>query len=191
MLFPNQGHWTEKQYLALDTNHLIEFRDGCLEMLPMPTLLHQLIARFLFTRLTSFVASHAEGEVLFAPLPIRPRPGLRREPDILYLRPERIPKNLRSYPEGADLVVEVVSEGAENRRRDLEEKPLDYAAAGIPEYWIVDPEQGTIRVLVLDGDKYRVHGEFGRGQTADSVLLAGFAVKVDEVLPPDGSAPAA
>jgi Uma2 family endonuclease len=68
---------------------------------------------------------------------------------------------------------------------------LEYAAAGIPEYWIVDPEQSTIRVLALDGDKYRLHGEFGRGQKATSVLLAGFEIQVDEVLPPDGSAPGA
>jgi hypothetical protein len=36
-LFPIQGDWTEAEYLALDTNHLIEFSDGHLEFLPMPT----------------------------------------------------------------------------------------------------------------------------------------------------------
>jgi Uma2 family endonuclease len=143
----------------------------------------------LFKRLEAFDASHDEGEVFFAPLPIRLRPGLQRQPDILYLRPEHIPKDPKSQPEKAALVVEIVSEGAENRRRDFEEKPLDYQAAGIPEYWIVDPEQAKIRVLVLEGDTYRLHGDFGRGQTATSVLLSGFEAGVDEVLPPDGSAP--
>ena len=42
-LFPNQGTWTADEYLALDTNHLIEFSDGVLEVLPMPTEQHQLI----------------------------------------------------------------------------------------------------------------------------------------------------
>ena len=43
LLFPFQGEWTESAYLALDTNRLIELSDGCLEFLPMPTVLHQLI----------------------------------------------------------------------------------------------------------------------------------------------------
>ena len=34
-LFPAQGHWTEEEYLALDTNHLIEFSQGQLEVLPI------------------------------------------------------------------------------------------------------------------------------------------------------------
>ncbi len=42
--------------------------------------------------------------------------------------------------------------------RDLVEKREEYARAGIPEYWIVDPEQGQITVLALDGTGYAVHG---------------------------------
>src|SRR5712692_7578885 len=34
-LFPDQGTWTEGEYLALDTNHLIELSNGRLEVLPM------------------------------------------------------------------------------------------------------------------------------------------------------------
>ncbi|MBI3463073.1 MAG: Uma2 family endonuclease, partial [Planctomycetes bacterium] len=79
------------------------------------------------------------------------------------------------------LVMEVVSEGAESRKRDLETKRREYAAAGIPEYWIVDPEEQKVTVLTLDGGTYRVHGEFRPGETATSVLLRGFAVAVRDV----------
>jgi Uma2 family endonuclease len=58
----------------------------------------------------------------------------------------------------------------------------DYAEAGIPEYWIVYPDAGTITVLRLVGGAYREHGVFQRGDTATSVLLDGFAVDVQEVL---------
>jgi len=179
-LFPPQGEWTEEEYLALNTSRLIELSDGCLEVLPMPTPLHQLIVRFLFRLLDAFVLSQGLGEVFFAPLPVRLWSGKYREPDIIYVRPERI-RSLRKQLDGADLAMEVVSEGAENRERDLETKRREYAKAGIGEYWIVDLQERRITVLALDGRVYRVHGQFGPGTQATSVLLPGFAVAVDNV----------
>lgn len=180
LLFPPQGEWTESAYLALDTNRLIELSDGCLEFLPMPTVFHQLIVNFLHRSLQAYVAAHASGFVLFAPLPVRLGPGKFREPDIVYVRRERVP-NLRGQPQGADLAMEVVSEGAENRKRDLEIKRQEYAQAGISEYWIVDPQEQRITVLTLDGQSYRVHGEFVPGMQATSVLLPGLSVDVKAV----------
>ena len=179
-LFPAQGHWEESDYLSIGTNHLVEFDDGCIEVLPMPTLLHQMIVRFLFKALEAHVAAHASGEVLFAPLPVRLWSGKYREPDIIYVRPKRVRK-VRGQPHGADLVMEVVSEGVENRERDLNTKPAEYARARIAEYWIVDPEAHRITVLTLDGPTYRTHGEFGRGTRATSVLFPGFSLDVDAV----------
>jgi Uma2 family endonuclease len=179
-LFPTQGNWTEAEYLALGTNRLVELCDGRLEVLPMPTMLHQLIAKFLYDALEAFVKGRLPGIVLFASLPVRLWPGRLREPDLIYLTPQRV-RNVRGQPDGADLVMEVVSPGTENRERDLEIKRREYAQAGIAEYWIVDPEERRITVLALDGQTYRVHGEFGPGAQATSVLLAGFAVAVDDV----------
>jgi hypothetical protein len=39
-LFPEQGQWTEGAYLALNTRRMIELSDGCLEVLPVPTIFH-------------------------------------------------------------------------------------------------------------------------------------------------------
>ncbi len=175
-----QGQWSEEEYLALDTNHLVEFCDGCLEVLPMVTIFHQRLVAFLHEILRKFVADHTEGYVLTAPLPVHLRPGKFREPDIVYLRPYRI-KDIHGQPEGADLVVEVVREGEENRHRDLVTKPEEYAKAGISEYWIVDPQERRITVLVLEGETYREHGGFSSGTTATSVLPAGFTASVDAV----------
>jgi Uma2 family endonuclease len=47
------------------------------------------------------------------------------------------------------LVVEVVSPGKENQDRDYRYKRSEYAARGIAEYWIVDPEQAQVVVLSL------------------------------------------
>jgi Uma2 family endonuclease len=180
-LFPAQGDWTEEEYLALDTNHLVELAGGCLEVHPVPTLPHQLIVRYLFGLLNAFVEARKLGFVLFAPLPVWLGPRTFREPDVVFLRSERA-RGVKKYPQGADLAMEVVSEGAENRQRDLETKPKEYAAARISEYWIVDPEQATITVLTLDGATYREHGVFRIGDVATSVLLPGFAAAVQDVL---------
>jgi Uma2 family endonuclease len=180
LLFPPQGEWTEAEYLALDTNHLVELSEGCLEVLPMPTISHQLIVKYLHKLLEAFVAAHATGLVLFAPLPVRLWSGKFREPDIVYCKPERV-GNFHGQPSGADLVVEVVSEGEENRERDLEIKRREYAAAGIAEYWIADPQDRQITVLTLEGQAYREHGVFRIGTEASSVLLPGFTVPVEAV----------
>ena len=77
------------------------------------------------------------------------------------------------------MALEVVS--ADKPERDLVEKRGDYAEAGIPEYWIVNPLDETVTVLTLDGDAYSESGVFRRGESATSALLEGFAVRVDEV----------
>ena len=66
LFYPTQGEWTETDYLALDANssRMIELSDGCLEVLPMPTFLHQFIVRYLFQRFDEFVAARALGQVL-------------------------------------------------------------------------------------------------------------------------------
>jgi Uma2 family endonuclease len=179
MLFPAQGEWTETQYLALNgMNRMVELSNGCLEILPMPTPLHQRIVDYLFSLLKAFVAAGGLGEVFFAPLPVRLWEGKFREPDIMFFQPGRI-ANPRKQPDGVDLAMEVVSEGDENRERDLQTKRIEYAAAKVPEYWIVDPELNQIMVLCLDGESYRVHGVFGTGTKATSLLLTGFEVEVD------------
>lgn len=175
-LFPDQGEWPETEYLDLITNQLIEYVDGRLEFLPMPTRAHQFIARYVFRLLDEYVRSRSLGNALFAPYRVRVRRGKFREPDVLYVAQGR--KMEERFSHGADLVVEIVSGDDEDRQRDLVEKRKDYATARIPEYWIVDPAAETIIVLTLKGKSYRIHGTFGRGQTATSVLLSGFSVDV-------------
>ena len=180
-LYPKQGDWTEDAYLALDTNRLIELSQGCLVFLPMPTIFHQLIGLFLRDTLKAFLEKHGiPGIALVSPLRVRMWPGEIREPDVVFLRPDRI-VNVHRPPRGADLVMEVVSPGDQNTERDWETKRQVYSEARVPEYWIVDPQQRVISVLKLVDDTYEVHGEFRPDQIAESVTLDGFQVAVSEV----------
>ena len=178
-LFPNQGEWSEEDYLALDTNHLVEFTNGEIEVLPMPTIPHQQIALFLYRMLWAFVKERRLGEVLVAPLRVRLRPRKYREPDVVFMRAEKLAHQSIQYWENVDLVIEVVS--PDDPDRDYVKKRKDYAGVGIAEYWIIDPLKQMITVLTLDGETYTEYGVFTPETAATSALLAGFAVDVSEV----------
>ena len=175
-----QGLWTEEQYLKLvaGCERLVEFTDGWIEILPMPTRKHQAILRFFFLALHPVIEGLG-GELFFSGLGMRTRPGKFRLPDLLALLDTGDPRNQNQFWHGADWVLEVVSPGDPNR--DLVQKRLDYAEAGIPEYWIVNPLNDTVTVLTLAGDQYVEHGLFRPGDRADSPTLPGFTVDVAAV----------
>lgn len=177
---PRQGDWSDDLYLWLTerTNRLIEFTDGYVETLPMPTATHQIVLAALYDLFKPYVKAR-NGIVLFSGLRMRVREGKFRDPDLLLLRDRSDPRNQDRYWLGADLVVEVVS--PDDPDRDLVVKRRDYAEANVPEYWIVDPRSETITVLVLTGGRYVEHGVFARGDTATSRLLDGFTVKAAAV----------
>jgi len=179
-LAPLQGLWPVEMYLKLteQTNQLIEFTDGEVEILSMPTRRHQRMLAWLYELFIAYMRPLG-GEVLFSAFRLQIRPGKFREPDLLLLRDANDPRNQDAFWLGADLVVEIVS--PDDPERDTVTKRADYAEAGIPEYWIVNPLDATITVLALDGAAYAEHGVFARGVFATSRLLDGFQVSVDEV----------
>jgi len=93
----------------------------------------------------------------------------------------KVPETTATYLRNVDLVMEVVS--SDNPSRDYKIKRQEYAQAGIAEYWIVDPQQKLITVLVLRGRQYHRHGEFKPGMVASSVRLAGFTLPVTNLFP--------
>ncbi len=182
LFYPRQGSWTEADYLGLDGGPLVEFENGAIEVLDMPSKEHQRIVQFLYRWLFQFVSTANLGEVFIAPLPVRLWQEKYREPDVVFVRSGR--QEHLGYPDGADLVIEVVSPDRESRRRDNVIKRSEYARAKIAEYWIVDPEQQLIEVLVCDqvSQTYRQHGIFVAEQTATSAMFSELAVGVDQVL---------
>lgn len=179
-LFPLQGEWSEQDYLSLPNNARIELVQGRLVFSPMPTITHQIIIAFLYQRLIAYLENtYSNALVLFASVPVRLAKGLLREPDILVLLKGLASQKEDKFVEQPDLVVEVLSPG--NRENDLIEKRAEYAAAKIPEYWIVDPIGKTVTVLTLRRGQYREHGVFVAGTVATSRLLPGFEVSVSDL----------
>jgi len=176
--------WTEETYLALASasNYLIELSDGRLVIHPMPTPEHQRIVRELYDRLSAWVKAQRGGEVLFAPMPIRLWPGKFREPDIVFFLNEHRDRIAKQYGGPPDLAVEVFSPSTEDL--DVSEKFVEYAQAGVSEYWQVDPTARTIYVFTLRDRHYAQFGRFGPGQQLNSALLPSFTLLTDEIFAP-------
>lgn len=83
------------------------------------------------------------------------------------------------------LVVEVVSPGKINEDRDYRYKRSEYAARGIPEYWIVDPAKAKVTVLTLVDGLYEAQALQGEA-ILQSPQFPELSLAVAKVLSPTG-----
>lgn len=182
------GGWTREQYLAeAPENQLWEFVRGEVVMYSPATAEHQDLVGFLYRLLAGYCEAKGWGKVLMGPAAIQILPDVIREPDLFVLPPEEVPK-----AKGAPLVVrpalvvEVVSPST--RVIDLKEKPDDYASAGIPEYWAIDPDHKEFLVHRLRGEKYELEKATAGRARSSSVpgLLVDTEWLFQPLLPPVG-----
>jgi Uma2 family endonuclease len=143
---------------------------------PPPTLEHQEILLSLMILFTNFITPRNLGRAVIAPYRVKIAEGRFCEPDIVFVLESNASRLKNQFGETPDLLMEVVSE--DDPKRDLVDKRADYAAAGIPEYWIVDPRTKTIAVLRLENDQYVVHSEAVASGQVRSALLDSFAAEV-------------
>ncbi|WP_448570865.1 Uma2 family endonuclease [Trichothermofontia sp.] len=129
---------------------------------------------------------------------LQPKDAANRYPDLVVLRPIHLELTQRRLTITLDmppprLIVEVVSPGQTNHDRDYLHKRAQYAAIGVPEYWLIDPVAQTVMVLALAGEAYREVGVFGKQealaepcrQQIVSVEFAGLALTVDQIFETD------
>lgn len=161
---------TFEEYLKFDdgTGDRYELIDGELFALPPESEPNDAIANLLFLKLVE------------AGLPYRlVRPGkceiqvpvlqrgdaANRYPDFLILEETHLSLTQNRLTIKLDappprMVAEVLSPGRANRERDLIRKRAQYAKRGIPEYWLIDPDNRSVTVLTLQGDEYAEVGTF-------------------------------
>ena len=99
-----------------------------------------------------------------------------RNPDVAIVL-KGAPKNLRGRRVPA-LAIEVVSPGGE--ARDYEAKRQEYLTFGLFEYWVVNPREKTVTVLVRDGGVWVDRIPSGN-QPIESLVLPGFATPVSDL----------
>lgn len=112
--------------------------------------------------------------------PIRLSERSQPEPDVTLLRPRPVPyRDADAEPRDVMLLIEV-SDTSLSRDREVK-LPL-YAGAGIPEYWIVDVQDGVIEVhMSPSGSRYGSVRRFGRGESVSPLAFPDLRLAVDEV----------
>ncbi len=117
---------------------------------------------------------------------LEPKDAANRYPDLVVLRLEHLTLMERRLTIKLDmpppqLVVEVVSPGKKNRDRDLVRKRIQYAARYIPEYWLIDPQNQTVTILVLESGNYVEAGVFGGNDCISSPTFPDLVITPEEI----------
>lgn len=161
---------TFEEFVAwVDEDVSAEWDNGGVIFMSPSSTQHQKLVVFLLKLLGFFVENRDLGVILTAPYKMK-LAGYGPEPDIIFVAAEHAARIQESFLDGpADLVVEVVS--PESVDRDRGRKFVAYEAAGIPEYWLIDPQREVADFYQLDGDgRYRLMGVGGDGRYHSAVL---------------------
>ena len=153
-----------------------ELVDGHLLRLPIVTWTHCFVRRLLLRRIEDVGGFH---NVSFSGHRVVTGDRRFREPDILYVRDNS--KWTNDAALALDLVIQALCGDEKDSERNLVTKRREYAAAGFPEYWIVDPAERRIMVLTLADGEYVEHADCNDGDIATSVVLPAFSVDVTQL----------
>lgn len=142
--------------------------------------LRDLLIRIIRRRLVRVHACEVQVPVL------QPKDPANRFPDLVVLREEHLQLTQRRLTITLEmppprLIAEVVSPGKPNQERDYIHKRAQYAAIGVPEYWLLDPVAQTVLVLSLDGKEYREIGLFSGDAVIISVEFAELGLTLSQV----------
>jgi Uma2 family endonuclease len=132
-----------------DDGHRYELVDGTLIVTPAPSWLHQRVVANLSRALhpgcpPELEVYPASPDVVLSAVTVL-------LPDVLVVR--RADLGRRAVEGPPVLAVEVLSPST--RRIDLGTKKLTFEAAGVPSYWVVDPDRPSLTVFELEGRSYR------------------------------------
>ena len=164
--------WTYSDLVALPDDHLRhELIDGEHVVTPSPAIPHQVIVWNLTEALGPYLRAHPIGTALTGPVDVRLSPYTVLVPDLVYFTAERFARvvNDKHATAAPDLAVEILSPGT--RRRDQGRKRAVYDREGVREYWIVDPEAGSVTAL------RRPRADAGLTDVTTATLEAGGALE--------------
>lgn len=165
VLFPMDG----KRHEVVNGDHYMN---------PAPSPRHQTVSRRLQYQLMTQIEMTGRGFVFNAPTDVEIAPYDIVQPDLIIVMNERKSiigsRKLKGVP---DLIVEILSESNPDYDRVL--KFAAYERAGLPEYWIVDPEEKTIHQFVCAGGKLVPRGV--HNDEIMPVVIADVRVSLPEV----------
>jgi Uma2 family endonuclease len=169
---PGLGPYRKADYLALPDEPRCERLYGRLLVTPAPIVRHQLVAVAILRRLLDLVDREG-GLAVISPVDVVLADHSVVQPDLIYVREDRVSIVGKRVEGAPDLVVEILSPGT--ARRDLGEKLRLYADSGVREYWIVDPVLETFEFLLNAEGAFRLH--LPADGTYRSPAIAGLSIE--------------
>ena len=169
---------TYEEFLAwADEDTLAEWIDGEVVMYSPASRRHQEIGLFLGQVIGLHVEYSGAGKILVPPFQMKLAQS-GREPDLLFVAKTNLGRLKETYLDGpADLVVEIVSPESVGRDRGV--KFYEYEQAGIPEYWLIDPQTKRAEFYQLTAaNQYRLVQPDAEG-TYRSAVLPDFWLRVE------------
>jgi Uma2 family endonuclease len=159
------------------TNRFRELIDGDVTVASGRDIVHQRTVMQAATHVTNVASG---GEAFIGPIDLLLDDHNIPEPDILWLAPDTRYQVSKQYiMGGADLVIEVLSPG--NAQHDRIRKFELHQRFGIPECWMLEPDERLVEVWVLREGRYQRQGAYAPGSTFQSVALRGATVTVAEL----------
>jgi Uma2 family endonuclease len=144
---------TWNDYAALpDDGRRYEVIEGELIVSPAPTFRHQEVVAELTMTLRSYAETHGLGKVVASPVDVRLDEHTVCQPDILFIRKDRLSIVADQVMGAPDLVIEVLSPWTADT--DRRRKAKLYAKFAVPHYWIVSPQDEAVILYRLAGDTY-------------------------------------
>jgi Uma2 family endonuclease len=141
--FPAKPKTMMELYQMLPEGTSVQLIENALHMSPAPNTLHARTARKIFLAIEYFVTNNNLGEVFFAPVDVYLDDKNVFQPDVFFLAAEEIDFVKKDGIYGApSIAVEVLSPF--NKKDDLLKKKPVYERCGVKEYFIIDPEDGSV-----------------------------------------------
>ena len=170
--------WTYEDYCAIpDDGYRYEVIGGQLYVAPAPNRPHQRAALQLATILNVFVQEHDLGEVDVAPFDVMLSSNNVLQPDIIYVRKERMDIFTNAGAPGSpDLVIEILSPST--AARDRSKKRDAYAAHGIPNSWILSAPAQSLEAYELRDGIYVLVQRLTDDETFSPALFPGLSFSV-------------
>ena len=170
---------TVDDFMRLPEGTLAELIDGEIFTSAAPRVPHQGVILNLAVALKAFADRGAFGQVLLSPMDVHLPSGDIVEPDLIFVRRENL-AIIQDWVRGVpDLLVEVLSPS--HPERDLIVKRELYARNGVGEYWIVDPDDRSVQILKLSGNRYEPAGYRKGRQALVTDLLPGLTLAVESL----------
>jgi Uma2 family endonuclease len=165
-----------------DDGNRYEVIEGELFVSRAPSLTHQSVSINLVVNIKNFLLLNPVGEVWATPgVTFSEFSGVI--PDVVFITNERRAEiaSGERITGAPDLVIEIVSPGAENERRDRIAKRQLYGKYGVREYWVVDPYKRTIEVFLLKGKILKQKATYSEEDELGSSVIEGFTCKVEKI----------